>query len=144
MRILHRNGIPFFQHLAVSWSLPFATIFFFTVNKKVFCIKSRFRRRVSPYTPVALRTCYIKVSWGIFFEIIKSALQRKGIAYLVGNKNDRFSYQSSNKITVPSVSLATRSLEWFVALFEMFSRTCDVRHVGILFSFHNSARFRNR
>ena len=25
-------------------------------------------------------------------------------------------------------------LEWFAALLEMFSRTCDVRHVGILFS----------
>ena len=26
--------------------------------------------------------------------------------------------------------------EWFAALLEMFSRTCDVRHVGILFSLY--------
>ena len=38
MRILQRNGIPFFQHLTVSWSLPFARIFLFTVNKKVLCM----------------------------------------------------------------------------------------------------------
>ena len=34
----HRNGIPFFPHLTVSWSLPFARIIFFTVNKKVSCM----------------------------------------------------------------------------------------------------------
>ena len=27
--------------------------------------------------------------------------------------------------------------EWFAALLEMFSRTCDVRHVGILFSLYH-------
>ena len=43
MRILHSNGFKyysknFFQHLTASWSLPFATIIFFTVNKKVLCM----------------------------------------------------------------------------------------------------------
>ena len=39
MRILPAwNGIPFFPHLTVSWSLPFARIIFFTVNKKVLCM----------------------------------------------------------------------------------------------------------
>ena len=33
--------------------------------------------------------------------------------------------------------------KWFAALFEMVSRTCDVRHNGIYFSFHNSG-FENK
>ena len=40
------------------------------------------------------------------------------------NQNDCFSYKSSQKITVDSVS---------IALFDMFSGTCDVRHVSIIF-----------
>ena len=106
MRILHRNGIPFFQHLTVSWSLRFARIFFSTVNKKVLCIIKVLEKQ-SLYSCGFTNLLYesFKCHEATFFETIKSALQRKGIAYLVGNKNDRFSYQSSYKIIVGSVLL---------------------------------------
>ena len=98
------------------------------------------------------------MSWGIFFEWIKSALLRKRSAILLSPATNllsvRFhivdkylhsliistSFQISRGFLLPDWNL-----EWFAALFEMFPRTCDVRHVGILFHcFMNSARFRKK
>ena len=98
------------------------------------------------------------MSWGIFFEWIKSALLRKRSAILLSPATNllsvRFhivdkylhsliistSFQISRGFLLPDWNL-----EWFAALFEMFPRTCDVRHVGILFHFFiNSTRFRKK
>ena len=98
------------------------------------------------------------MSWGIFFEWIKSALLRKRSAILLSPATNllsvRFhivdkylhsliistSFQISRGFLLPDWNL-----EWFAALFEMFPRTCDVRHVGILFRFDiNSASFRKK
>ena len=59
-------------------------------------------------TPVALQTCYIKslkYHEGSFLKELNKLCRGSNQQYFVGNKNDRFSYQSSYKITVGSVSL---------------------------------------
>ena len=57
MSILHRNGIPFFQHLTVSWPFLVERIMF--LKRCYACIKVQ--KRVSSQTPVAVQTCDIKV-----------------------------------------------------------------------------------
>ena len=106
MCVFHRNAIPFFQRLTVSWSLPFARIIFFTVNEKVLCMYQGSGEESVLKTPVTLRTCYIKslkCHEGSFLKELNQLCRGSDQQYLVGNTTDHFSYQSSYKITVGSV-----------------------------------------
>ena len=129
MRILLRNKIPFFSHLTVSWSLPVARIIFLKSSQ----IQS------GGFTNLLCKI--VKC-----LERIKSALQRKRSGILLSPATNLLSvrfhivdkYLHSLIILKTSFQisrgflLSDWNLEWFAGPSEMFPRTCDVRHVGIL------------
>ena len=99
MPILHRNGIPFFPTFDSSFVPSRCKDYFL---EKVLCMyQGSGEESVLRLLSRALRTCYIKVS-SVNITFAEEAIR----GHILGeNKNDRFSYQSSYKITVGSVSL---------------------------------------
>ena len=82
---------------------------------------------------------------------LKSALQRKRSAILLSPATNLLSVRFHivdkylHSLIIQTSFQISRGFLLPAALFEMFPRTCDVRHVGILFHcFINSARFRKK